>query len=189
VFYSISNCQPGLRGVSLGNFLIKRVCEVLKDEFPRLRTFCTLSPIPGFAKWVQRGAQLAPERLPPGAAGRLEPALARVRPLLAEGASSLDGALEGATPAERTALLQLGAAYLHGTLDADGESDPVAKFHLHNGAQLARLNFLANPSPRGLRESFGVMVNYLYDLRRVERNHEAFVRGRVAAARDVAALL
>lgn len=189
VFYSISNCQPGLRGVSLGNFLIKRVCEVLKDEFPRLRTFCTLSPIPGFAKWVQRGAQLAPERLPPGAADRLEPALGLVRPLLAEGASSLGGALGRSTPVERAALLRLGAAYLHGTLDVDGESDPVAKFHLHNGAQLARLNFLANPSPRGLRESFGLMVNYLYDLRRVERNHEAFVRGRVAAARDVAALL
>ena len=89
----------------------------------------------------------------------------------------------------REALLRLGAAYLHGTLETDGGSDPVAKFHLHNGAQLARLNFLANPSPRGLRESCGLMVNYLYDLRHIERNHEAFVRGRVPAARDVTVLL
>ncbi len=189
VFYSISNCQPGLRGVSLGNFLIKRVCEVLKEEFPRLRTFCTLSPIPGFAKWLQRGAQLPSERLPAGASGRLEQALERARPLLAEATSSLGTALERATPAEREALLRLGAAYLHGTLETDSGSDPVAKFHLHNGAQLARLNFLANPSLRGLRESFGLMVNYLYDLRHIERNHESFVRGRVAAAREVTALL
>ena len=188
VFYSISNCQPGLRGVSLGNFLIKRVCEVLKEEFPRLRTFCTLSPIPGFAKWLQRGAQLPSERLPAGASGRLEQALERARPLLAEATSSLGTALERATPAEREALLRLGAAYLHGTLETDSGSDPVAKFHLHNGAQLARLNFLANPSPRGLRESFGLMVTYLYDLRHIERNHESFVRGRVAAAREVTAL-
>ncbi len=189
VFYSISNCQAGLRGVSLGNFLIKRVCEVLKEEFPRLRTFCTLSPIPGLAKWVQRGAQLPPERLPSGGSARLEEALARVRPLLAEGGPDLGAALARAAPAEREALLRLGAAFLHGTLDADAGSDPVAKFHLHNGAQLARLNFLANSSSRGLRESFGLMVNYLYDLRHIERNHEGFVRGRVAAAREVTRLL
>jgi malonyl-CoA decarboxylase len=189
VFYSISNCQPGLRGVSLGNFLIKRVCEVLKDEFPRLRTFCTLSPIPGLAKWIQRGVQLPSERLAQGGAARVEQALTRVRPLIAEGSPDLGSALARATPVERGALLRLGAAYLHGTLEADAGSDPVAKFHLHNGAQLARLNFLANPSPRGLRESFGLMVNYLYDLRRIERNHERFVHGRIAAAREVTRLL
>ena len=189
VFYSISNCQPGLRGVSLGNFLIKRVCEVLKEEFPRLREFCTLSPIPGLAKWVQRGAQLPPERLPPGRSGRLEQSLADVRPLISEAGADLAAGLAGAAPVDREALLRLGAAYLHGTLEADAGSDPVAKFHLHNGAQLARLNFLANPSPRGLRESFGLMVNYLYDLRHIERNHESFVRGRVAAAREVTQLL
>src|SRR5262245_1979598 len=189
VFYSISNCQPGLRGVSLGNFLIKRVCEVLKDEFPRLRAFCTLSPIPGLAKWLQRGAQLPAERLPPGRSGRLEQSLAAVPPLIAEGGSDLHTALARANARPREALLRLGAAYLHATLEADAGSDPVAKFHLHNGAQLARLNFLANPSPRGLRESFGLMVNYLYDLRHVERNHETFVRGRVVAGREVTQLI
>jgi malonyl-CoA decarboxylase len=189
VFYSISNCQPGLRGVSLGNFLIKRVCEVLKDEFPRLRQFCTLSPIPGLAKWVQRGAQLPADRLPQDASARLELAHGRIKPLLAEGATNLSAVLENVGPAQREALLRLGAAYLCATQEHAAESDPVGKFHLHNGAQLARLNFLANPAPRGLRESFGLMVNYLYDLRHIERNHESFVRGRVAAAREVTALL
>jgi len=189
VFYSISNCQPGLRGVSLGNFLIKRVCEVLKDEFPRLRQFCTLSPIPGLAKWVQRGARLPANRLPQEVLTRLEQAQARVKPLLDEGGAGLGDVLESAAPAQREALLRLGAAYLCATREHDAESDPVAKFHLHPGAQLARVNVLANPAPRGLRESVGLMVNYLYDLRRIERNHESFVRSRVAAAREVTALL
>ena len=138
---------------------------------------------------MQRGAQLPPERLPPGGSARLEEALARVRLLLAECGPDLGAALARAASAEREALLRLGAAFLHGTLDADAGSDPVAKFHLHNGAQLARLNFLANSSSRGLRESFGLMVNYLYDLRHIERNHEGFVRGRVAVAREVTRLL
>jgi malonyl-CoA decarboxylase len=189
VFYSISNCQPGLRGVSLGNFLIKQVCEVLKREFPRLARFCTLSPIPGFAQWLNRGAQCDPRRLAQGAAERIAPALAAVQPLVGESASNLGVAVARATPTVRQALLRLAAAYLCATQDHDPTSDLVAKFHLNNGAQLARLNFLANSTPRGLRESFGLMVNYLYDLREVERNHEAFVRGKVVSARDVIELL
>lgn len=189
VFYSISNCQPGLRGVSLGNFLIKQVCEVLKQEFPRLARFCTLSPIPGLAQWLNRGAQLAPERLPQDAAARVAAALDTVKPILAESASNLIAALDRATTAQRQALLRLGAAYLSATRDQDAASDPVAKFHLNNGAQLARLNYRANAAPRGLRESLGLMVNYLYDLREIEKNHEAFVRGRVPAAREVSGLL
>jgi malonyl-CoA decarboxylase len=189
VFYSISNCQPGLRGVSLGNFLIKQVCEVLKQEFPRLGRFCTLSPIPGLAQWMNRGAQVASDRLPQGVAERIPAALEAVRPLIGESASNLAGALERATSAQRQAMLRLAAAYLAATRDQDSASDPVAKFHLNNGAQLARLNYRANTAPRGLRESLGLMVNYLYDLREIEKNHEAFVRGRVAAAREVSGLL
>jgi len=189
VFYSISNCQPGLRGVSLGNFLIKQVCEVLKQEFPRLTRFCTLSPIPGFVPWLTRGAECDAARLPQGAADRVGPALAAARPLLGDNASNLGAAIERVSPTVRQALLRLGAAYLCGSRDNDPATDPVAKFHLNNGAQLARLNFRANTGERGLRESLGLMVNYLYDLREIERNHEAFVRGRVAAAREVIALL
>ena len=111
------------------------------------------------------------------------------RPMIAEGGPELSAALARTPAGEREALLRLSAAYLHATIEADAGSDPVAKFHLHNGAQLARLNFLANPSPRGLRESFGLMVNYLYDLRHIERNHERFVHGRIAAAREVTRLL
>jgi malonyl-CoA decarboxylase len=184
VFYSISNCQPGLRGVSLGNFLIKRVAEVLKDEFPRLSRFCTLSPIPGLVRWLASGAKHDAERLPQGPAPRVEKAIASVRTLLEDHA-----AVERATPAVRDALHRLTAVYLSTTRDQDPACDPVAKFHLHNGAQLARLNFLGNPSPRGLRESLGMMVNYVYDLREIEKNHESFLRGRVATSREVAALI
>lgn len=189
VFYSISNCQPGLRGVSLGRFLITLVCEVLKNEFPRLRHFCTLSPMPGFARWLQHGAQCGAALLLPGAPARVEQSLGRIRPLLGEGAGSTAAALENATPTQREALLRLGAAYLWAMREKDAAMDPVAKFHLANGARVERLNFLANATPRGLRESHGLMVNYVYDLRDIERNHQSFVRGQITAARNITALL
>lgn len=188
-FYSISNCQPGLRGVSLGNFLIKQVCEILKEEFPRLNRFCTLSPMPGFAAWLQKEAPLDKAKLPNGAVTRIAQARKTLAPLLAESAANLPAALERATPPMRAALLRLAAAYLCSTNDTDPLADPVAKFHLHNGAQLARLNFGANKSPRGLRESFAIMVNYVYELRDIEKNHEAFIRGKVAAGREVVGLI
>ena len=147
VFYSISNCQPGLRGVSLGNFLIKRVVDSLTAEFPRLNCFCTLSPIPGFARWLQNRA--------PARAGN---------------------------PADDDAkneLLQLCAEYfLHADKGGERTIDPVARFHLGNGARLERINWAANRSARGVRESLGLMVNYLYDPARIERNHELFIAGR-----------
>ncbi len=188
VFYSISNCQPGLRGVSLGNFLIKQVCEVLKVEFPRLARFCTLSPMPGFAAWLQKGGTIEEGRLPDGATRRIVQARAAVAPLLAKDAQA-GGALAHAAPAAREALLRLSAGYLCATRESDPASDPVAKFHLHNGAQLARINFHANASPRGMRESLATMVNYVYDLREIEKNHEDFVHGKVPASREVLALL
>ena len=187
-FYSISNCQPGLKGVSLGNFLIKRVAEELKRELPQLKTFCTLSPIPGFARWVRAGAVC--EGLPKARAERL----AEARQALLDGCGGeLDklasaGALRALAPKTGEALLRLGAYYLG--FDSTGSGgDPVARFHLDNGARLERLNALGDLSGKGVRQSFGLMVNYLYDLHKVESHHEKFVQGEVAQSRALASLL
>jgi malonyl-CoA decarboxylase len=186
VFYSISNCQPGLRGVSLGSFLIKQVCERLKGEFPRLNQFCTLSPMPGFAAWLRAGATLDTREPRRGAAARIEEARAIVRKAFGE-LRELPAlaALQGADKPLREALLSLGAAYLLRSGEHGATTDPVARFHLNNGARIERVNYLANRSARGLRESWGLMVNYVYNLGRIERYHESFVNGHVEAAREV----
>jgi malonyl-CoA decarboxylase len=187
-FYSISNCQPGLRGVSLGNFLIKRVAEELKRELPQLRTFCTLSPIPGFARWLATGGTAAAAT--PAQARRL--ALARER-LLAFVGGDLErlhdaAAVEALDADAAHDLCALAAAYLALHSAAPG-GDPVARFHLDNGARLERLDPLADRSAKGLRQSHGMMVNYLYDLDAVEADHERFVAGEVVASRAVRGLL
>ena len=182
VFYSISNCQPGLRGVSLGNFLIKRVAEQLKRELPQLKTFCTLSPIPGLMAWLQRAD--------PAVLGEAAAALTQLRAacggdlgLLAHGGRL--AALDGPT---HHALWRLAAHYLvH--VSPQSQGDPVARFHLDNGARLERLNAQANLSARGLKESAGLMVNYLYDLAKIELHHDRFGQGRVAHSRAVSTLL
>jgi malonyl-CoA decarboxylase len=187
-FYSISNCQPGLRGVSLGNFLIKRVAEELKGEVPQLRTFCTLSPVPGFARWLRAGAphdglsRSRAERLA-GVRATLLAACGDDPDRLASAAALQDLGDEGTH-----ALLRLAAFYLCFRSTVPG-GDPVARFHLDNGARLERLNALGDLSAKGVFESFGVMVNYLYDLNKVEAQHEQFTEGEVAHSRAVAALL
>jgi malonyl-CoA decarboxylase len=164
IFYSISNCQEGLRGISFGNFLIKQVVEELQTELPNLKQFSTLSPIPGFAPWAEK--HLSDEE-------KIELA----KPYWWEDAQ-LSAALQAP-------LLRLCAKYLTG-----GGRDPVAKFHLGNGARLERLNWLGNPAERGIAESYGIMVNYLYDIATIEANHEAFVRdGAIARSGAVDALL
>jgi malonyl-CoA decarboxylase len=184
LFYSISNCQPGLRGVSLGNFLIKRVAEQLKRELPQLKTFCTLSPMPGLMAWLARAA-----------AAELPAPVARAHEALR---AACDGDLSGtlgnaarlaALPAgAHRALWRLAAHFLvHVTVEPHG--DPVARFHLDNGARLERLNAQADLSPKGLKQSAGLMVNYLYDLARVERHHDRFVHGDVVTSRAISALL
>jgi malonyl-CoA decarboxylase len=187
-FYSISNCQPGLKGVSLGNFLIKRVARALKEELPQLRTFCTLSPIPGLARWLRDGAPCD------GLSRQRAQRLAEAREQLS---SACGGALDRLAPAgaQRTlddpcaqALQRLAACYLAYRSATPG-GDPVARFHLDNGARLERLNPLADLSAKGLRQSFGMMVNYLYDLDKVARHHESFVRGEVVHSRQIAAVL
>lgn len=188
-FYSISNCQPGLRGVSLGNFLIKRVAERLQRELPQIRRYCTLSPIPGFAKWLQSGAQ-PPSTLRRPTAERLEEA----RRVLMESTGgdlatlASTARLQALDDEAREALSRLCASYLvHHSATPQG--DAVARFHLDNGARLERLNPLGDLSRKGLKQSFGMMVNYLYDLNKIEASHEQFVHGEVAHSRAVAALI
>jgi malonyl-CoA decarboxylase len=175
IFYSISNCQDGLRGVSFGNFLIKQVVEELQAEFPQLKRFSTLSPVPGFRRWLAQ--QLAEESNPDAA---LLPKLAR------------DGwwhILEESEPL-RVALMPLCATYLTRRPSPGNRIDPVARFHLGNGARLERINWLGNTELRAIEESFGIMVNYLYDHDSIEFNHQAFVRGgTIVRSPDVDALM
>ncbi len=176
VFYSISNTQRGLAGVSFGNFLIKQVVEELKAELPNIRTFVTLSPVPGFATW------LAAQRKDPGSA--LDADQRAALALLDDAGWHQDA---DKAEALRAPLLAAAARYFLQSRDAKGRvPDPVARFHLGNGARLERLNHLGDLSPNGLKQSHGLMVNYLYDLDRIEANHEAFAeRGIVAAASQV----
>jgi malonyl-CoA decarboxylase len=167
IFYSITNCQEGLRGVSFGNLLIKQVAEDLGREFPRLKTFATLSPVPGFRRWLTEKSVEVPE---------LTGLLARIDAL-----GSLD---DGASAETQRQLVRLCAHYLMYAKQGRDPLDPVARFHLGNGARLERLNWLGDTSPSGMRRSAGLMVNYVYRLDEVERNHEAYAKdGRIAAAK------
>ena len=190
-FYSISNCEPGLRGVSLGNFLIKRVAEQLKRELPQLKTFCTLSPIPGFAAWLAGNPAL--EALPGlkrGAGAELRTAHTTLMQACGGDLATLThvAGLDQLGPEGETALLALCSAYLM-WVSPTAEGDPVARFHLDNGARLERLNPRGNLARKGLKQSHGLMVNYLYDLQKIEASHEKFMAGEVAHSRAVAALL
>ena len=175
IFYSISNCQDGLRGVSFGNFLIKQVVEELQAEFPRLQRFSTLSPVPGFRRWLTQ--QLAEESNPDAA----------LLPELTRGDWWHDP--EQSEPL-RAALMRLCATYLTRPASPGNRIDPVARFHIGNGARLERINWLANTEFHAIQESFGIMVNYLYDHDSIENNHEAFMRGgTIVRSPDVDALM
>ncbi|MBV6631615.1 MAG: malonyl-CoA decarboxylase [Alphaproteobacteria bacterium] len=149
VFYSISNCQTGLRGVPLGNFLIKQVVEDVRAQFPTIKQFVTLSPLPSLRRWVEK----------------LEPGI----------------------EADADNLMSAAAHYLLEEKARGGKpQDPVARFHLGNGARLERINWAANPSDDGQSQSFGIMVNYLYKLDQIEVNHEAYANdGKVTASTTV----
>ena len=153
VFYSISNCQDGLAGISFGNFLIKRVAQELKQEFPDLKRFVTLSPVPGLMRWL------------------------RIKnPDLASMFDSADAEFWNADAAQHeAAFLAAAIRYFTEPEREDGwPTDPVARFHLGNGAILEQVNFGADRSPKGMRHAGGLMVNYRYDLDVVEANHETF---------------
>jgi malonyl-CoA decarboxylase len=174
IFYSISNCQRGLDGISLGNALIKRVVEELAREFRNLRTFVTLSPIPRFHEWLTlQGA-------PDGVAG--EP----LKAMFVNRAWSRDA---GAVTTLRVPLMQLAAHYLLEAKRGRRAFDPVAHFHLSNGARLERINWLADTSAKGMREAAGMMVNYLYRLDQIDANQTAYAgEGRIVAGPQVIAL-
>jgi malonyl-CoA decarboxylase len=178
-FYSISNCQPGLRGVSLGNFLIKRVAERLHAEFPSIRTFCTLSPIPGFVRWLDEVNVEAAE---------LKPLQAKLQAALNKLSREKHTDPLAVSRNERDALLALASIYLI-LVSPTATGDPVAKFHLGNGARLQRINWAGDLSKNGLRQSFGMMVNYLYDLAEIEEYHHRFLEGSVVHAKRVARLV
>jgi malonyl-CoA decarboxylase len=180
VFYSISNCQMGLAGVSFGHFLIKQVVEEVQREMPRLSTFVTLSPAPGFAEWLKR------ERASEASAMISDEDRAALAVLDRPGWWRDEESAEAA----REPLLRAAAAYFLRARTARGlPRDPVARFHLGNGARLERLNYLADISPRALAQSHGLMVNYLYDLDDIEKNHEAYAQQQaIIAARAVTRL-
>ena len=163
-FYSISNCQVGLKGISFGNSLIKQVVALLQQEFPHLRNFVTLSPIPGLVAWM--------------------------RDLAEQGDSAAQSCLEADHAADKAAAQSLrafGARYLLEVKDVNGRPrDPVARFHLHNGALVHEIHAQADLSARGLRQSCGAMVNYLYDLEQVEANHESYAaQHKIASTRSM----
>jgi malonyl-CoA decarboxylase len=181
-FYSISNCQPGLKGVNLGNFLIKRVVEALRRELPQLQRFCTLSPVPSFGSFLQSKEPIRPGILTAEKTHRMEKLRELVAPQLIAA---------GPRPAALTRdLSTLCAVHLiqsatRGHLPAD----PVARFHLGNGARLKQINPNGDPSAKGSKESHGFMVNYAYEPDAIEANYECFAAGEVVMAKRVKALL
>ena len=192
IFYSISNAQKGLAGISFGGFLIKQVVDQLAREFGGLKTFATLSPIPEFRTWLDRRLDAGEEGLLPRGEAK---ALVR-----ATGASDSLEALKNALAADwpreealatalKGPLLRLCARYLLRE-KGDGEAlDAVARFHLRNGARVERINWLADQSPKGIAQSAGMMVNYNYRLAEIDDNHEAYsAEGRVAASAAVTGL-
>ena len=177
VFYSISNCQEGLRGISFGNFLIKQVVEELSKECPTLKTFVTLSPVPGFSKWVE-SIDTSPDNTSIDSNSRS--ALIALK----TGDWQRD---DTATTSLAPSVQALAAMYFLNEKNRRGRPlDPVARFHLGNGARLERINWPADLSSRGLQQAHGLMVNYLYELADIERNHEAYAHdGTVAATRTI----
>ena len=181
VFYSISNTQAGLVGIGFGAFLIKRVVDALTRDLPRVRTFCTLSPIPGFRTWLEgavkrSGGDILSEAervvLAPFAADG-DPARALLEVI---GRRDWHRDVE-IREVVRRPMMRLAVRYLAEERHRPGNGralDPVAHFHLSNGARMERLNWLADVSARGLEQSAGMMINYVYRLTEIESNHEAY---------------
>jgi malonyl-CoA decarboxylase len=177
VFYSISNTQRGLGGISFGSFLIKQVAEELRRELPKLENFVTLSPVPGFMQWLKQGNDV--------------PVSDEERTLL-DKLDSPDWVDNAELAAQLRSVLEPLAAYyfLKARTPKGRLIDSVARFHLGNGARLERIDWLGDISPKGLRESAGLMVNYLYRLDDIEKNHEAYAnQGEVVASSAVKKLL
>lgn len=176
IFYSINNCQTGLRGVSFGNFLIKQVVQKLAQELPNLKNFATLSPIPGFSNWFDLALD-QPQRF--GITSRDSNALLG---FLA------DGGFTNRKPPEslKPIFFRLAAYYLAFEKHKDKPLDPVARFHLRNGASLKRINWHADDSVKGLSQSAGILANYVYSPNTIVQNHENYVQGKkLAISKDI----
>ena len=180
IFYSISNTQAGLRGVSFGDSLIKHVVETLQHEFPRLKTFATLSPIPGFRTWLSRNVTAMLERVDDKQRTELGRALG-VEPVAAEHfLAAADKAPDlGEKSPVRQLLMRCAAHYLGQGLVDGKPADAVARFHLGNGARVERLNWAGDPSAKGQKQSYGLMVNYLYDLKRLDKHRALLAQGQI----------
>ena len=186
IFYSISNTQPGLRGVSFGDSLIKRVVEALKQEFPKLKAFATLSPIPGFRSWLGRNATAMLARLGEKERLALGHELGAPEVGAAQFLAAADDPLALAEKSSvRLLLLRCAAHYLGQAMVGGKPADAVARFHLGNGARIERLNWAGDPSPKGLKQSYGVMVNYLYDLNRIDKYRAQLAQGKINVSRAV----
>ena len=188
IFYSISNCQAGLAGVSFGNFLIKRVVADLLSDLSGLKNSATLSPIPGFSSWLQR--QVEAEEEGDARAMQIRDQAVRAIELMA----GQDSPAELLTPTPRKgrqgeraqqlqqSLQSLCATYLLEARRGSQVEDRVAHFHLTNGAQIRQINWAADLSDKGIAQSYGMMVNYLYDLPSIEKQHEAYRSGGAVSA-------
>ena len=194
IFYSITNTQRGLQGISFGEYLIKQVVSHLSHELPQIETFATLSPLPGFRTWldtapdetlgalVEDGERKALSRL----SGQ-DNLRAAFQVLLARANWPDDPAVAGALQGP---LRRLAARYLLARRDSGAPVDPVARFHLKNGARLERINWLGDVSPKGLRQAAGIMINYCYDLDDIEANHEAYMQeSRIVLGNDAQRLI
>ena len=189
IFYSISNTQTGLRGVSFGDSLIKHVVETLTAEFPRLRTFATLSPIPGFRAWLSKHAGAMLERLDDKRRAELGRAVGFEPPQATHLLGAIEKALElDAKSPVRQMLLECAAYYLGREMQEGKPVDPVARFHLGNGARVERLNWAGDPSSKGQKQSYGLMVNYLYDLKRIDKHRSLLAQGKVPVSGDIDSL-
>jgi malonyl-CoA decarboxylase len=176
VFYSISNCQDGLRGVSFGSFLIKQVVRELSLELPSLNRFVTLSPVPGLVKWLRSNSD---EVIADRCTAAVE---------IIDQPGWIQDEVKNA--AAKKLLMPLVAHYLVKVQDKNLPLDPVARFHIGNGSSLDRINWAADTSTQAMQQSAGIMVNYLYDLDKIEVNHEACAeKGIVTASKNVTSLL
>jgi malonyl-CoA decarboxylase len=193
IFYSISNTQPGLAGLSLGNFLIKTVVQQLSKEYDNLKHFATLSPVPGFRKWLgQKLVNGDTEVLRPREITSLRDRFAcdnaslQLAEILTNDWSRDPKTAEFVKPI----IIRLCAHYLLEEKKGTGALDPVANFHLSNGARLERINWLADLTETGMQRSYGIMVNYYYELSVIEKNHEEYVtKSHIVASRAVKSLL